>query len=746
MTPHVLSLSAARGAAALAALTLSGAAMAQTPITSPAAFDGCEVLVDFEGLATPVTDDLAAVGVRFALVGGSGAGIVAIDDGFFPREFGPGGSAALVNSVEPAGACPCTGIQIDFSAGVERAGFEVRNDELDDVRVTLFAGGVQVGAPEVFASGALWRFVGLESASAFDRVLVEAVGSGAGALQLDNLRFEFPGGLASDGFDGVALDASWSQGGAAGVIDSGFGVAVQAGTGAGMLASGAGVGVPGAPVAPATLAALTGVTVADLEAVAPGGPSIVGSGIARTLTVSPGDRLAFHWNFLTNESTPDALFNDYAFVTIDGAALLLADTNTSGFVFSGSSFQQETGWRMFAHEFTTSGTVTLGLGVVDVEDASAPGFESALLIDCLTLDGAPVAEQPPTCSVDLTAAREDFLEVVPGAFVVTEGATFVVPFTGVDPEGGLLSASAVLPAGAGLSPSAGASPLTSVFAWTPSAADKAGAPYLVTVTFTDAAGLSSSCDVVVDDVNLHPTCDAGGGADRTLELAADGPEGALVQLAGSASDPDDLAADLSFLWSASDASVVFDDPARADPVAIFPVGITLATLTVSDGRGGLSTCDVSVVVAALDTDPPSVQCTTSVAKLWPPKHDMRPVTFMVEASDAAGAPESLTIVSASVRSDEPDNAWGLGDGNTCGDVDGEDGHSAPVDLTARLVPDPLVPGRFSVTILLRAERAGGGDGRVYTFEATAADAAGNTADTSCVVVVPRNQKKKGCGP
>ncbi|HVS18637.1 MAG TPA: hypothetical protein VMT18_08570, partial [Planctomycetota bacterium] len=202
MIPHQLVRLLASRAAALAVLALAAApATAQTPITNPAAFDGCEVLVDFEGLATPVTDDLAAVGVSFSLTGGSGAGIVTVDDVLLPREFGPGGSSALVNSVAAGGACPCSGIQIDFSAGVVRAGFEVRNEELDDVAVTLFAGATQVGATEVFASGAVWRFVGLESATAFDRVLVEAVGGGAGALQLDNLRFEFPGGLASDGFD-----------------------------------------------------------------------------------------------------------------------------------------------------------------------------------------------------------------------------------------------------------------------------------------------------------------------------------------------------------------------------------------------------------------------------------------------------------------------------------------------------------------------------------------------------------------
>jgi hypothetical protein len=723
---------------------LAAPAAAQTPITDPAVFHGCEVLVDFEGLATPVTDDLAALGVTFSLVGGSGAGAVAVDDVLFPREFPPAGSTALVNSVAPGGACPCTGVVLELAAGILRVGFEVRNDEADDVQVSLFAGATPVGAPQTFASGAIWRFVGLESAAAFDRVVIEAVGAGAGALQLDNLRFEFPGGLAADGFDGAALDAAWSQAGAAGTVGASFGVTPPSGTGQGMLANGAGVGVPGVPVAPATLAALVGANVSDLEALAPGGPMQVGSGIARTLSVSPGDRLEFRWNFLTNESTPDALFNDFAFVTLGGAAVLLADTNTTGFQFSGSSFQQETGWRSFVHEFASAGTITFGLGVVDVEDASTPGFESALLIDCLTLDGAPVVNQPPTCSADLTAAREAFLEVVPGSFVVTEGETFVVPFTGLDPEGGALSSSAVLPAGAGLSPTAGMSPLTSVLAFTPAAADKSGAPYVFTVTFVDDGGLFTSCEVVVDDVNRKPVCDAGGGLDGTLELAADGPEGALVQLAGSAIDPDDLLADLEFLWEASDASVIFDDATRPDPIAVFPIGVTLATLTVSDGRGGSSTCDVRVVVS--DLTPPVVSCTTNIASLWPPKHDLRPVKIFVQVGDDVSDPGALAILSATLRSDEPDNAPGGGDGHTTGDVNGQDGFTSPVNVAHLFAPVPGQPGRFQACVLLRAERAGSGDGRVYTFEVTAADAQGNSSGSSCVVVVPKNQKKKGCGP
>jgi len=40
--------------------------------------------------------------------------------------------------------------------------------------------------------------------------------------------------------------------------------------------------------------------------------------------------------------------------------------------------------------------------------------------------------------------------------------------------------------------------------------------------------------------------------------------------------------------------------------------------------------------------------------------------------------------------------------------------------------------------LLRAERAGTGDGRVYTITYRAIDAAGNSAEASCVVTVPHD--------
>ncbi len=178
-------------------------------------------------------------------------------------------------------------------------------------------------------------------------------------------------------------------------------------------------------------------------------------------------------------------------------------------------------------------------------------------------------------------------------------------------------------------------------------------------------------------------------------------------------------------------------PNRADPIGLFPIGITTATLTVTDGQGGVDVDDV--VITVVDTSPPEVACTTDLAALWPPNHQMVPVNVFIDATDACTAPENLILLAVEVSSDEPDN--GLGDGDTAGDVFGEDGFTAPVDVTSSFAFNPAT-GSFEGTILLRAERDGSGDGRAYNIEAFVVDTALNPASTSCVVVVPHDKRKK----
>jgi hypothetical protein len=225
-----------------------------------------------------------------------------------------------------------------------------------------------------------------------------------------------------------------------------------------------------------------------------------------------------------------------------------------------------------------------------------------------------------------------------------------------------------------------------------------------------------------------------------ITVEAEGDYGALVTgLNGVASfDPDGDA--ISFHWDVSDASVVLDDPTSPTPTGFFPIGITMATLTVTDGNGGFDTCDVLVTVQ--DTTPPEVMCTTDLAALWPPSHEMRTVRLIVTGTDNVTNPEEITVASITVSSDEPDDSDG--DGSTIGDVDGEDGHSAPVEFAPSMTFDPTVgdAGAWIVDVQLRAERDGEGDGRCYTIDVEAFDTSGNSATTSCCVVVPHNNGKK----
>jgi hypothetical protein len=47
-----------------------------------------------------------------------------------------------------------------------------------------------------------------------------------------------------------------------------------------------------------------------------------------------------------------------------------------------------------------------------------------------------------------------------------------------------------------------------------------------------------------------------------------------------------------------------------------------------------------------------------------------------------------------------------------------------------------------ITLKLRAERSGSGNGRIYTITITARDASGNTSQTNVEIKVPHDQRKK----
>jgi hypothetical protein len=94
---------------------------------------------------------------------------------------------------------------------------------------------------------------------------------------------------------------------------------------------------------------------------------------------------------------------------------------------------------------------------------------------------------------------------------------------------------------------------------------------------------------------------------------------------------------------------------------------------------------------------------------------MVPVAVTAEATDVCGAATCRVV---SVASDEPED--GLGDGDTA--------------------PDWTITGDLAVS--LRAERAGGGDGRTYTITVECKDGSGNGATAPVTVRVPHSLGRK----
>ncbi len=160
-------------------------------------------------------------------------------------------------------------------------------------------------------------------------------------------------------------------------------------------------------------------------------------------------------------------------------------------------------------------------------------------------------------------------------------------------------------------------------------------------------------------------------------------------------------------------------------------GKTLLTVDPGTGTGTIigklkhpTNSDIKAEVAALgwgpveDTVPPTINSVSaSPDVLWPPNHKMVDVTVTVDCEDICNPEPDCWIVG--VTSNELIN--GPGDGNTEPDWELFD-------------DEPLV-------VLLRAERAGGGTGRIYTIHIECMDASGNIAEAIVDVIVPHDQGK-----
>lgn len=229
------------------------------------------------------------------------------------------------------------------------------------------------------------------------------------------------------------------------------------------------------------------------------------------------------------------------------------------------------------------------------------------------------------------------------------------------------------------------------------------------LTVSDGAAAASAEIAVSVVANSAPLAEAGGA--QTVN------ENAMVSLQGNASDPDGDA--VSFEWTQISGPVVALENTNTLAPSFHAPWVNAGgddfvfELKVSDeyAANPKSASDqVTIHVANLNDPPACALARPSLSSLWPPNHKLLPLGILGLA-DPNGDAVGVTVTS--VRQDEPVN--GSEDGDTS--------------------PDAVVEhGTTGDSLLLRAERSGTGNGRVYTVGFTASDGSEQCAGSIAVEV------------
>lgn len=226
-----------------------------------------------------------------------------------------------------------------------------------------------------------------------------------------------------------------------------------------------------------------------------------------------------------------------------------------------------------------------------------------------------------------------------------------------------------------------------------------------TITLT----VSSSGGVSDDDTMVITIADT---AAPTLTL--NGPNPMTVECHTSFSDPGATVVD----------GCAGSFPAQASgTVNVNVPGTYMITYSANDPSGNPAVSKTRTV-NVVDTIAPTINLNSQTLSMWPPNHKYHAFNisdFVDSVTD--GCDTSLgvgSVVISQVTSDELENNGG--DGNTLNDIE--------------------IAGDCK-SVQLRAEREGGGDGRVYTITLRVRDASGNEGTASARVSVPKSQ---GSGP
>jgi hypothetical protein len=251
-------------------------------------------------------------------------------------------------------------------------------------------------------------------------------------------------------------------------------------------------------------------------------------------------------------------------------------------------------------------------------------------------------------------------------------------------------------------------------------------PFRVVATGVDASGTFfqrefpkvfrlQSVEVRLESLSddmIHP----GGSVELSFEISNRSSSAATFGLLAT----DSLGRTLSLpvgsvsLDGGDSTTVTFDYalPAHADDL-----DDTVVVLTATDvADPDVFNSDIAELQVVTNRDPICVDPPGPAQQLWPPNHKLVELVLaeLVEVTDPDG--DSLVLEVDGIFQDEPVN--GTGDGDTAPDAE----------------IDPQ--GEFRV----RAERSGGGDGRIYEVTYTASDGRGGQCSSSVVIEVPHGRR------
>lgn len=144
------------------------------------------------------------------------------------------------------------------------------------------------------------------------------------------------------------------------------------------------------------------------------------------------------------------------------------------------------------------------------------------------------------------------------------------------------------------------------------------------------------------------------------------------------------------------------------------------TFEFKDAAG--NTGSAVATVSNIDKIAPTISIVLDNTSLWSPNHKMVTITAQVDADDNSS---DVSVYLTSITRNEPDFDPSLIDDDVANDIQNANF------------------GTHDLTFDLRAERAGSGNGRIYTVTYTAIDAAGNTTTSTAEVVVPHSNGSNG---